>query len=308
MWIREILLREFAECGRLLCRVLAASAFVAAGISVSAESLRYEGSFIGGRLAGSPVMVELVTEGSGVARTLADVIVVVDARPLLGASISLRHSEAGQQEFLDASFNASGHPNQLDVFYKTEVGGDFWEVDLFEFPVGVSFSVTVLAQGEESVATLLAADAGRDLNFARWMERFSGLSGPQGGEGAQPAQDGLANLLKFGFGFHPEVGINDVRRRILRIEAGADETVVAMNLPEWLERPSLRYVVESSEDLLGWTVVAAAEVIVEGFLPVDGPLAPTEIARDGDVVRFHFAGTAGQRFFRLRVIEVEEGE
>lgn len=278
------------------------------GLMVSplhAEEFVYESSFRGGWLAGAPVQLVLQTEGTGATRTLADVVVRVDLSRIDQTGTLLRASEGLSGRVVEADFSVEGFPVSVDVFYSIQGDGMPIKVDLFHFPLGDSFDVEVTVLGEVSRADFLRTDPFTAMSFAYWMERFGEVPGDQRGLLDQPRGDGIPNVLKYAFGWHPAEAWRGDSSGGLQLARNGEWTEVQAGIPAWLARPDLAYGLERSVNLIDWETVAEADGEVV-FAAVAGENAPASVVAGEAGTAFEFEENEGRVFYRLQVEPKEE--
>jgi hypothetical protein len=153
---------------------------------------------------------------------------------------------------------------------------------------------------------LTGSDSIQPSQLAIWRELYFGSLENEGdaADNANPAGDGLVNLLKYAVGLNPLVVATSEERKIIYLQSDGDQRYVDLRIPAALERPDIRYFVEYSEDLQSWNAIAEAEVGAN-FQPLPGTVA-TGAQRVGDIVRIPLSSEITENgFFRLHVQWVE---
>ena len=119
--------------------------------------------------------------------------------------------------------------------------------------------------------------------FGGWLENFPRPHRKaERGLLAQPAQDGLPNLLKYALDLDPTLPAHGAERTIVGVVETEGGRVIELRVPEGLSRPDLHYILEISEDLATWEPLAEA-VGHTTFSAASG--APVSaVTRTGEVV------------------------
>jgi hypothetical protein len=186
----------------------------------------------------------------------------------------------------------------------------------------------IAPDAEGRIEVLLAADAGNlsrvSLNAARlvatpvpvdapepppgtlaaWIAGFPELSAAERQPLANPAGDGLSNLLKFALDLDPTVAAAGAERSVVNLVETESGRVIELRVPEGLNRPELHYILETSEDLETWSPLAEAVGHTTFSAAPGAPVAA--VIREGDVVSVTLTGAAPTRgFYRLTITLLE---
>lgn len=140
--------------------------------------------------------------------------------------------------------------------------------------------------------------------FGGWLENFPGLTEAERGLLAQPAQDGLPNLLKYALDLDPTLPAHGAERAIVDVVETEGGRVIELRVPEGLSRPDLHYILEISEDLATW--VPLAEAVGHTTFTAASGAPVSAVTRTGEVVSVSLEATAPTRaFYRLTVTLLE---
>jgi len=156
------------------------------------------------------------------------------------------------------------------------------------------FSITGgAAQGTTTVATVTVVappfDVWRGQNFTTQELADTTISGPL----ANPAKDGISNLLKYALGLNPKTPSSGSV-----VNVGVDPTLNALKLTYTAVKSAtdVNFIVEVSSDLVHWTSGSTATTLVG---TVDNGTTQTVTVMDNTK-----ASTAQSQFMRLRVTQL----
>jgi PKD repeat protein len=160
-----------------------------------------------------------------------------------------------------------------------------------------------LAHGGENLTNPVAL-APPGSGFGAWIDGFGDLPPEERSALANPAGDGLPNLLKYALDLDPALPAHGAERTVVGVLDDAGARVIELRVPEGLSRPDLHYILEISEDLAIWEPLAEA-VGHTTFSAASGAPVST-VAREGEVVSVSLEATAPTRaFYRLTVTLLE---
>jgi hypothetical protein len=140
--------------------------------------------------------------------------------------------------------------------------------------------------------------------LAAWIAGFPELSAAERQPMANPAGDGLSNLLKFALDLDPTVAAAGAERSVVNLVETESGRTIELHVPEGLNRPELHYILETSEDLEAWSPLAEAVGHTTFSAAPGAPVAA--VIREGDVVTVSLTGEAPTRgFYRLTITLLE---
>lgn len=140
--------------------------------------------------------------------------------------------------------------------------------------------------------------------FAAWIDGFGDLPPEERSALANPARDGIPNLLKYALDLDPTIPAHGADRAIVSVLESQNGRILELRVPDDLSRPDVHYVLETSQDLATWSPLAEA-IGNTHFAPTSGaPVAA--LTRDGNIVRVSLNGQAPSRgFYRLTVTLIQ---